>query len=83
MDVLVPFAGLKDYGITFCRDRVRILVKQGMFPAPVRVGASRTAWRRSQLLEWIASLPASDEKPRAGGPRGIVKKQAKKASDGR
>ena len=46
MDVLVCFDDLKDYGITFCKDRIRILVKKGLFPKPVRVGAYRIAFRR-------------------------------------
>jgi hypothetical protein len=78
MDVLVPFADLKNYGITFCKDRIRVLVKKGLFPKPVRVGAYRIAWRRSDLEAWIAALPTTDEKPRPGGPRGVVKARAEK-----
>jgi hypothetical protein len=76
MDVLVPFDGLKNYGITFCKDRIRILVKRELFPKPVRVGAYRIAWRRSEIEAWISSLPNADERPRVGGARGVVRAQA-------
>jgi hypothetical protein len=55
-----------------------VLVKKGMFPKPVQVGAYRIAWRRSEIEAWIASLPTTDAKPRAGGARGVVKVQAGK-----
>ncbi len=29
------------------------MVKEGTFPAPVRIGERAVAWRESEVLEWI------------------------------
>lgn len=31
------------------------LIKDGLFPAPVKVSARRVAWRTSDIAAWIAS----------------------------
>ena len=56
-------------------DRIRVLVSQGLFPKPVRLGRYRLAWRRSEIQAWIAALPRADEMPVKR--RGVVKTQAK------
>jgi prophage regulatory protein len=33
------------------------LVREGSFPAPVRIGARAVAWRSDQIDEWIDSRP--------------------------
>lgn len=31
------------------------MVREGTFPAPVRIGKRSVAWRESEVLEWIRS----------------------------
>jgi len=33
--------------------------ERGEFPAPVRISANRVAWRRRDVIAWIASRPAA------------------------
>lgn len=42
------------------------MVKAGKFPAPVRIGERASAWRQSQIAEWLAGLspaPARETAP--------------------
>lgn len=73
-DVLLSYDDLKRFGIRLCRDRVRVLVKRGLFPEPVRVGSYKTAWRRSAIVQWVAELPDASARPVPA--RGIVRRQA-------
>jgi prophage regulatory protein len=42
-------------GVSYTREHLRALIKRGEFPAPVRVGAQRIAWRADEIDAWIAS----------------------------
>ena len=61
---LVTFAELKPiYGIPYCRDHLRRLVKAGKFPSPREIGPGRNAWIDAEIedhLEAIAAQPARD-----------------------
>ena len=43
--------------------------RTGLFPAPVKVGAHRVAWRRSEVAAWLESRPraAYAQDIKAGG----------------
>ena len=38
-------------------------VADGSFPAPIRVGVRAARWRRSEINQWIESLPLTSETP--------------------
>jgi prophage regulatory protein len=41
------------------------MVKAGTFPAPVRISERASAWRQSQIAEWLAGLkPAAVGSPK-------------------
>lgn len=47
--------------VTLSRTTVWRRVRQGTFPAPVILGATRIAWREADILAWInAQQPAAD-----------------------
>jgi predicted DNA-binding transcriptional regulator AlpA len=48
---------LPEFGIPLSRKRLRILVKQRLFPAPLAVSPGKIAWRTSSLVAYINSLP--------------------------
>lgn len=39
--------------VPFSRTHIWRLVKAGKFPAPIRIGENRVAWRLSTVEEWI------------------------------
>jgi len=41
-------------------------VKEGTFPAPVKLTGRARAWRQSEIDKWIAERPPADVSPGAG-----------------
>lgn len=39
------------------------MVKAGRFPAPLRISERASAWRHSQIAEWLASLAPASSAP--------------------
>ena len=37
------------------------LMKEGLFPRSVRIGPNSVAWRKSDIIAWIADLPPANE----------------------
>ena len=37
------------------------LMKEGLFPQSVRIGPNSVAWRESNIMAWIATLPPANE----------------------
>jgi len=35
--------------------------KSGRFPAPLKIGPRSIGWRKSEIQEWLASLPQREE----------------------
>ena len=62
--ILIPFSALKSYGIDLSRDTIRRLARAGRFPAPVRVGGHRIAWRLNEIEQWLAELPVAGPRVR-------------------
>lgn len=56
---LIPFAGLKDKGITFSRMHLWRLERKGDFPKHVPVSANRIAWVESEIDAWIKARIAA------------------------
>jgi prophage regulatory protein len=42
--------------VTFSRSTLLNRVKDGTFPAPLRLSARRVAWLESDVMNWIAGL---------------------------
>jgi prophage regulatory protein len=43
--------------VRLCKSTILNRVKDGTFPAPVRLSARRIAWLKSDVMSWIANLP--------------------------
>jgi prophage regulatory protein len=43
--------------VRLCKSTILSRVKDGTFPAPVRLSARRIAWLESDVMNWINSLP--------------------------
>ena len=41
--------------IGYSRSQVHVLIKQGTFPPPVKLGARASAWLESSINKWISS----------------------------
>ena len=51
--------------VPFDRSTIYRKVRNGTFPAPIRIAANRTAWRLSAVLNWIAEREQHPIAPRA------------------
>ncbi|WP_432481488.1 helix-turn-helix transcriptional regulator [Moraxella sp. ZY200743] len=43
-------------------------VKTGKFPAPIKLSPAMTAWRNSDILDWINRLETVDDYPAISRP---------------
>jgi prophage regulatory protein len=50
---------LKQKGIKFSRQHRHRLIKQGKFPAPVKIGANTNAWPENEIDKWIEDCIAA------------------------
>ena len=41
------------------------LVKEGKFPAPIKLGANTTVWRNADVLAWLESLEQLEQQATA------------------
>jgi len=48
--------------IGYSRSQIHHLIKQGSFPAPVKLGARASAWVQSSIDEWISGRVAASIK---------------------
>ena len=54
LDVTMPdLLDLKAKGIPFTRQHVARLIKQGRFPAPIKLGVGTNRWISSEIDDWI------------------------------
>ena len=58
-DELLDWSRLHPTYVPLSRSTVWALRRAGKFPEPVRISATRVAWRKSEILKWI------DERPKA------------------
>jgi prophage regulatory protein len=57
---LLGFEDLKARGITYCRDHLRRLGKQGKFPKPIKLGGSRRiAFVEQEVDQYLAQQVAA------------------------
>jgi prophage regulatory protein len=52
---LLQYPDLCRLGIDYSATQLWRLCKSGQFPAPIKLGARRNAWRQSDIENWIAS----------------------------
>jgi hypothetical protein len=68
-EVFLGYPTLRRHGIEYTRVHLRRLIVRGLFPAPVLLSPNRIAWRRSDLIAWMAARPTApmpkDAKPEA------------------
>ena len=51
---------LPEKGISYSRDHLRRKVRDGSFPAPVRLSVRRIAWPEEVINAWLAALPVAE-----------------------
>jgi prophage regulatory protein len=47
--------------VGFSRSQVHLLIKQGSFPAPYKLGARASAWLESSIDQWIAERVSASQ----------------------
>lgn len=47
--------------VGFCKVTIYKLIREGGFPAQVRLGPNKVAWLRSEVLAWIGERVAARE----------------------
>jgi prophage regulatory protein len=55
--------------IGYSRSHVHLLIKQGKFPAPCKLGVRASAWLESSIYEWISERVSASQ----GNAQGSVK----------
>jgi prophage regulatory protein len=56
--LLLDLAGLHGKGIPFSRQHIHRLIKQGLFPKPIKLGINTNAWLESEVDEYIKNCIA-------------------------
>ncbi len=46
--------------ISLKKSRIYLLMKEGRFPKPFRLGPRSVAWRKDEIDDWIKQLPRSE-----------------------
>ena len=54
----LTFPELRSRGVPFCRDYVRMLVREGKFPRPVQISAKRIGWIEAEITAWAEARVA-------------------------
>lgn len=52
---LLDRSGLREKGISYSDVQIWRKVKDGSFPAPIKLGAARNAWVEAEIDAWIES----------------------------
>jgi len=52
-NVLIPYSGLREKGVTLGKCQIWRLEKQGRFPKRVQVSENRIAWVEREIDAWI------------------------------
>lgn len=47
--------------VGYSRSQVHLLVKQGKFPAPCKLGARASAWQESSINQWISERVSASQ----------------------
>lgn len=56
--MLLAFSDLATKGVPFTRQHVARLIKQGRFPAPIKLGIGTNRWISSEIDDWLAQRKA-------------------------
>jgi predicted DNA-binding transcriptional regulator AlpA len=70
-DQLLPISDVLKRTSFKHRSTIWRLVRAGHFPAPIRIGAGRNAWRLSRVLQWQTDRELHPMPPRAYFGRGL------------
>lgn len=66
LDRLMPLADVLN-ATSLRRSSLYDLVRDGLFPEPVKISRRRVAWRTSDVVRWIASQTYSRDARQKGG----------------
>lgn len=55
MPKLLAFDDLKGKGIPFTRQHLNRLIRQGRFPAPVKLGVGTNRWLEDEIDQWFVA----------------------------
>ncbi|MBA4755767.1 MAG: AlpA family phage regulatory protein [Sphingobium sp.] len=65
---LLAFSDLKAKDIPFTRQHVARLIKQGRFPAPIKLGVGTNRWIASEIDDWLDQRKAARDEALASRP---------------
>jgi prophage regulatory protein len=60
-EVFVSYFDLRAHGIPYTRVHLYRMMRNGTFPASIRLSPNRIAWRLSELENWKNSRPLARE----------------------
>ena len=60
-------------GIPYTDDHLRRLVKQGRFPAPIKLGPGKNAWLETEIDDWLKARAAERDALKAVDQKSSVK----------
>jgi prophage regulatory protein len=69
--ILLSREELKRKGIPYSTAQLYRNVKNGLFPAPIRLGGNRVAWLEHELDAWIQALAAAPRQRKPAPPRPV------------
>ena len=74
------YRDLDALGIVWTRKHLRTLVRKGIFPPPVQLGANTIVWKRSDIEDFLAERPvgvlAATAAERSGTASMLAKRDA-------
>jgi len=56
--------------ISLQKTKIYAMIAAGTFPAPIKLGGSRSAWIESEVEDWLTSCTVGVQAPKTGAKRG-------------
>jgi prophage regulatory protein len=66
--ILLSREQLKRKGIPYSPAQLYKIIKNGLFPAPIRLGANRVAWLENEIDAWIVERAAAPRQRKPAPP---------------
>ncbi len=63
---LIDPHGLRAMGLSYGPTHLRKMVKEGLFPAPIRLSARKLAWREADIIAWVEAKAQTDRSSKSG-----------------
>lgn len=69
--ILLSRLDLKLRGISYSPAQLYRKIRDGSFPAPVRLGKNRVAWLENEIAKWIEAIAVAPRERKPAPPRPI------------